>query len=353
MACISILSRSWESLCDHEHLKTMGVCADLPALRAVGSRSGGRCAACLGGDLSPYVHCDFEQMYGSIVADGFCEECQRGAAKEFIAAIVVADVPAKLLEVFSSLDFECQKAFASLFQAILDVDCSSESPGSFSEYLVSHPEILARLLEGFGSHEVSLHCGSMLRSCACYPHLAACLMEQSVLLKCIDLAQHVNRFDISCEAFALLRDLLSQKAVLSKHLETHAEQFLESYKVLLESTQYTIQRQALELLGRFLLDRDFMDTMTIYVQDLRFLKIHMNLLRSNSPRIQHDNFHIFKLFLANPWKPDSIAKTLFKNRAGLVRVLESYSNQIDGDSAFKQDLPAVTEMLRSMSDPVA
>jgi calcium binding protein 39 len=354
MACISILNRSWDSLRDHEQLKMMGICPNFAELRASVNHSGGRCSACVGAShISPYMHCIFEQLYGSIIVEGSCEECLRGKAKELVAAIVVADVPAKLLATFSALDFEGQKTFASLFDAMLDVDCTSEVPGKFSDYLESHPELLCKLLEGFESPDISLHCGTMLRSCVRYPRLTACLLEQNVLSKCIEIAQNVDRFDISCEAFALLHDFLSQKAVLAKHLETHAELFLDHYKVLLESSEYTIQRQSLKLLGRLLLERDFMDTMTAYVSDLRFLKIHMNLLRSSSPRIQHDNFHIFKIFVANPWKPENVAKTLLKNKAGLVRVLESYSSKIDGDSSFKKDLPSVTQMLRSMAEPKA
>lgn len=352
MAEISVLSRSWESLRGHEHLKTMGLCQDFPEFSAI--LDGGRCSECMSSSGSPKrIHGAFDPMCGGVTLDNLCEKCIRGKAKDLVDAILVADVPARLLESLSTLDFEGQKTFAMLFEAMLDVDGSSEVSGRFGNYLQSNPELLSQLLEGFGSPDISLHCGTMLRSCARYPHLISCLLEQGALLKCIELAACVGCFDISCEAFALLHQLLTQTEVLGKHLETHAETFFERYRLLLESTEYTIQRQALKFLGRLLLERDFMDIMTSYVKDLRFLKIHMNLLRSSSPRIQHDNFHIFKMFVANPWKPDNITRTLLRNQDGLVRLLESYNGKIDGDDAFKQDLPAVMQMLRSMSEPIA
>jgi calcium binding protein 39 len=284
--------------------------------------------------------------------EGLCEQCLRGKATALVTAILNADAPARIFEELAGLDFEDRKTFAALFADMLDDSISRQTQGSFSNYLQTHPHFISQLLDAFGSADMSLHCSVMLQACARDESLAGCLLQQKALERCIELAEHSD-FDISCEAFALLRELLSQKVPAAAYLDHHAEAILEQYKTLLESKDYTKQRQALKQLGCVLLQREFSDTMQVYVQDIRYLKLHMNLLLSKSPRIQHDNFHIFKVFVANPWKSNKVVRILLKNRVGLMKMLENYRSTIDGDDAFMQDLAAVLKVIEGISEAVA
>jgi calcium binding protein 39 len=307
-------------------------------------------------DVSTQIRGVLEHIPSGSMFERLCEQCLRGKASDMIAAILDADAPARIFDELSTLDFEGQKMFAALFSDMLEVDRSMEIPSRFSQYLQSHPQLISQMLAGFGSPDISLHCSAMLRSCARDESLAKCLLKQNALARCIDLAQH-SQFEISCEAFALLHELLLPESgccrVAAEHLKDNAKSFFEHYRVLLESSEYATQRQALKHLGCLLLHREFKEAMQVYIQDMRYLKIHMNLMLSKSTRIQHDNFHIFKVFVANPWKPDNVARTLVRNKPRLAQVLESYNKKIEGDNSFMQDLTAVLQILRGMSEPVA
>lgn len=52
----------------------------------------------------------------------------------------------------------------------------------------------------------------------------------------------------------------------------------------------------------------------------------MNLLRDTSANIQFEAFHVFKVFVANPKKPDAIAQILLNNRDKLVAYLKNFQN---------------------------
>lgn len=56
------------------------------------------------------------------------------------------------------------------------------------------------------------------------------------------------------------------------------------------------------------------------------LKLMMNLLRDTSANIQFEAFHVFKVFVANPKKPDTIAQILSNNRDKLIAYLRNFQN---------------------------
>lgn len=56
------------------------------------------------------------------------------------------------------------------------------------------------------------------------------------------------------------------------------------------------------------------------------LKMMMTLLRNKSPNIQFEAFHVFKVFVANPKKPDDITLILINNRDKLIAFLKNFQN---------------------------
>jgi calcium binding protein 39 len=84
------------------------------------------------------------------------------------------------------------------------------------------------------------------------------------------------------------------------------------------------KRQSLKLLGELLLDRANFNIMTRYISDKENLKLMMNLLRATSKNIQYEAFHVFKVFVANPNKPEPILKILQKNKDKLSKFLVAF-----------------------------
>jgi calcium binding protein 39 len=82
--------------------------------------------------------------------------------------------------------------------------------------------------------------------------------------------------------------------------------------------------QSLKLLADILLARGNVRVMFNYVKSKQQLMLVMNLLRSSSRTIQHEAFHVFKVFVANPKKPADIRAILISNREKLLRFLKQF-----------------------------
>lgn len=85
--------------------------------------------------------------------------------------------------------------------------------------------------------------------------------------------------------------------------------------------------QSLKLLADILMARQNVRVMFEYVKSKRHLMLVMNLLRSSSRSIQHEAFHVFKVFVANPRKPEDIKSILVSNRDKLLRFLKHFLDE--------------------------
>jgi calcium binding protein 39 len=81
-----------------------------------------------------------------------------------------------------------------------------------------------------------------------------------------------------------------------------------------------------------------------YVSDRDNLKILMNLLRSKKVRIQIEAFHVFKVFVVNPRKPNEITLILLNNREKLVAYLQKFHKDVD-DHQFEEERALVIDTL--------
>mmetsp|Transcript_98947 Transcript_98947/g.288568 ORF Transcript_98947/g.288568 Transcript_98947/m.288568 type:complete len:409 (+) Transcript_98947:217-1443(+) len=274
-------------------------------------------------------------------------------ARDAVFHLLEVDVPARLLTCLDDLGFEARKDAMRLFRDMLRLGPLLGADGQVIEYVRTHPRISQLLFEGSGRPEVFTHCAQMLRSCTRYPQLVAYLYGQNAMNRLIDLARHQS-FDISSEAFSSLRELLlAHKAVTAAYLQAHFTEFFGLYNGLLQADDYVTQRQALRLLSEVLLDRNFMQVMIEYVGNDLFLQIHMNLLRASSRAIQLEAFHIFKIFVANPNKPQRVQQILFRNKDRLVKLLVSAGKKRESDKNLMQDLKTVVGVLQALGSPVS
>jgi len=183
------------------------------------------------------------------------------------------------------------------------------------------------------------------------PLLAAALFEEGAAGRLIDLVQHRN-FDVAAEAFSSLRELLlAQKEVSSAFLHANFEDFFWEFNQLLQVDDYVTRRPALRLLGEIMLDRGFMEVMSAYVSNERFLQIHMNLLRHSSKAIQLDAFHVFKVFAANPNMPRRVQQILYQNREKLAKLIEVFIEREESDAGLTGDLWAVLATIQDIQPP--
>ena len=127
------------------------------------------------------------------------------------------------------------------------------------------------------------------------------------------------------DAFCTFKDLLTRhKATASKYLESQYESFFPSYRQLLLSQNFVTQLNSTKLLSELLTDRNNINVMKAFISDSEHLKLTMNLLLHKAPAIQIEAFHIFKIFVLNPKKPDQVMAILVKNKELIVRLLSNF-----------------------------
>ena len=232
----------------------------------------------------------------------------------------------EMVEQLANLEFESRKDVTAIVCAILRIENDDGSmPGLI--YLQTHLELIDTLFDGYAKPDIALLCGQMFRECTRHEDIARLVLNDEDLLKDLFNKLDLTEFEIASDAFLTLKDLLTRhKSVVSAYLTEHYEEFLENYRILLESTNYVTRRQSVKLLGELLLDRANVKAMMLYVSDVGNLKLMMNLLKDSSKSIQFEAFHVFKVFVANPNKTRPVTEVLLNNREKLLEYLEDFQS---------------------------
>eukprot|EP00301_Raphidiophrys_heterophryoidea_P004280 c1186_g1_i1.p1 GENE.c1186_g1_i1~~c1186_g1_i1.p1 ORF type:complete len:327 (-),score=93.70 c1186_g1_i1:319-1299(-) len=255
--------------------------------------------------------------------------------------------PSLLVTHLSDLEFESRKDASHIFKFILQRQHAGQRPGV--AYVASHAELIPMLVKGYESPEIALMSGSMLRECLKYEELTRIVLWSEIFDQFFVYVEMPN-FDVASDAFVSFRDMLTRhKSLCADFLEKNYDRVFEAYTGLLNSANYVTKRQSLKLLGELLLDRKNFAVMTKYIANVDNLKLMMNLLRDKSKSIQFEAFHVFKVFVANPHKPDPIKQILVKNGEKLVQYLSAFQNDKDDDQ-FKEEKAF---LIREVSNLVA
>jgi calcium binding protein 39 len=254
----------------------------------------------------------------------------------------------QLIESLPALPFEARKDVAQVFNNLIRKNWEG-----FADYVAGDPLMVKNMIGAYGNPDIALLCGSMLRECIRYESLARMTMYDETLWLFFDNYVHLPNFDVASDAFATLRDLLTRnKAVASEFLLEKFDIVFEKYKGLLTSENYVTRRQGLKLLGELLLDRSNFNVMMRYICDKENLKQMMNMLRDNSPNIQFEAFHVFKVFVANPRKPPEIERILVTNRTKLILYLQGFHSDRE-DEQFREEKALLISTLEQLPDPEA
>ena len=102
---------------------------------------------------------------------------------------------------------------------------------------------------------------------------------------------------------------------MPRYLAVNFELFFEKYNdILIKSDSYVTKRQSLKLLGEVLLDRQFYEVMTRYVDSGENLKLIMYQLKDDRRMVQYEAFPslqlIYSLAPVTIWSMESTHKSL-------------------------------------------
>ncbi|KAI8463698.1 MAG: Mo25-like protein [Monoraphidium minutum] len=292
------------------------------------------------------VQRSLEQMKSCIFGDEGHEPTKANVvalAEEVVRSDLLALVPGKLL----ALGFETRKDAAQVFGAVVRIrDNEDKCPGA--HYVEQHFEIMEELFNGYKEPSIALNCGSMFRDCIRDEGVARRVLDSDILWRFFDEVEVAN-FEIASDAFSSFKDLLTRhKGAIARFLADHFQRFFDAFYGLLQSSNYVTRRQSLKLLGELLLDGINVRLMMRYVSDVRNLMLMMNLLKDSSRSIQFEAFHVFKVFVANPSKPQPIIDILTNNRDKLLKYLEDFLPERDDDEQFKEEKAVILKEISKL-----
>ncbi|KAB1214149.1 Calcium-binding protein 39-like [Morella rubra] len=240
-----------------------------------------------------------------------------------VQEICKEDVIALMIHKLAILGWEARKDLVHCWSILLKHKVGSTY--YCVQYIENHFELLDFLVVCYDNKEIALNCGNMLRECIKFEILAKYILDSASFQLFFKFVELPN-FDVASDAFSTFKDLLTKHGtVVAEYLTAHYDEFFDSYEKLLTSNNYVTRRQSLKLLSEFLLESPNSHIMKRYILEVRYLKVMMTLLKDSSKNIQISAFHIFKVFVANPNKPQEVKVILAKNHEKLLELLHNLS----------------------------
>jgi len=263
-------------------------------------------------------------------------------------AIHSSEILTPLVIHLAKYDFETKKEVVTIFNNVLRRQVGTTMVTV--AWLEKSPTILLSFVKGYEVADIALNCGSMLRECLRYESLSKIVLHSQEFYNFFRYVE-VSNFDIASDAFSSLKELLTKhKTLCAEFLEQNYDKIFDMYTKLLNSENYVTRRQSLKLLGELLLDRANFSIMTRYIGSPDNLKLMMTLLRDKSRSIQFEAFHVFKVFVANPKKTQSILEILVRNKDKLVVFLNNFHNDKE-DEQFNEEKSFLLKQIAALSAP--
>lgn len=264
------------------------------------------------------------------------------------------------------LPFECKKQVSLIVNCLFhkkDYDVWNQQIRiPMLDYFQDNSLIIAHLLSYYSEdslHIDALTAGDILRE-ICRNERLAKLTLQNHWERLINLA-NLSGFDKLSDALHVFNDLLTRhKPMASKFLSEKNEAFFTKFNKELIGTNsnFVTKKQCIKMLAQILSSKENYRIMLAYVTSAENLKVIMKLLQDSSTAIQLEAFHVFKIFVANPYveKAEKVARILFKNKQILVDFLKNFLNEKHEEETFdefEQEKKYLINKIGGLQDPSA
>jgi calcium binding protein 39 len=274
-------------------------------------------------------------------------EAEAGMVVALVSTIVADGLLPILVDNIHRLPFEARKDTQTIVSNVFrwrSPGSTSTEPDALREVIHKQPELIVALCNGYSRRESASPCGGILKEALKWDAVAAVILYDEPMPngKTVDIYNEVDTskpssgrgvfwnffgwidkssFEISADAFDTFRLLLTKhKPLVSQYIGTNFDMFFERYNnILIRSESYVTKRQSIKLLGEVLLDRQFYEVMTRYVDSGDNLKLIMWQLKDDRRMVQYEGFHVFKVRLDHNvprWMPQRFL---------------SYTNQFSSD----------------------
>lgn len=265
----------------------------------------------------------------------------------FAKEVYSTDVLVPLLRSVRLLDFDARKDVANLVAFLL-------KRGPTADYLLHRaPQVFEILMQQAGEREVHRTVCQILRDAVHIEALCAHLLSLPCFWLFFKYVDDVE-FEVATDNFSTLQDALRAHPELSaRFLNKNADYFMQCINGLIRSDGYVAKRQALRLLFHLIRQQRNHKFLLTYVDSLDSLKLIMDQLRCKSKNICFEAFQIFKIFVANPNKPQTIVNVLVRNKRQLVEVLEVPHTLADRheNQQYQKEREYVKRKILELPDP--
>ena len=244
---------------------------------------------------------------------------------QLVSTILSESLLPLLVSNIHRLPFEARKDTQTIISNVFrfrSPGSTSNEPDALREVILSQPDIVVSLCNGYDKRESAGACGGILKEALKWDAVAAVILydEPSPDGKTVDISNvdtskkssgngvfwkffdwiDKASFEVSADAFDCFRLILTKhKALVSQYLSTNFDLFFTKYNdTLVKSESYVTKRQSIKLLGEVLLDRQFYEVMTRYVDSGDNLKLVMWQLKDERRMVQYEAFHVFKVSLS-------------------------------------------------------
>ncbi|TKA23164.1 hypothetical protein B0A50_07194 [Salinomyces thailandicus] len=309
-------------------------------------------------------------------------EATPDAVYQLVNQILAESLLPLLVDNIHRLPFEARKDTQTIISNVFrfrNSGSTASEPDALKEVLRRQPEIIVSLCNGYGRRESASPCGGILKEALKWDAVAAVILydEPTQDGKTIDIyssdidvtrpssGQGVfwsfftwidkSTFEVSADAFDTFRLLLTKhKQLVSQYISTNFDLFFARYNdVLIKSESYVTKRQSIKLLGEVLLDRQFYEVMTRYVDSGENLKLVMWQLKDDRRMVQYEAFHVFKIFAANPNKSYEVQKFLIMNKQRLLKFLPKFLEERTEDEQFNDEKAWLVKAIGNLPDSTA
>lgn len=262
--------------------------------------------------------------------------------------VYTSDVLVGMVNHLHVIDFESRKDVVVIFTTLLRRKIGNRSPTV--DYLVSRPNLFETLILQSGNQDTCISADAIVRDCVKYEALTKLILSLPAFWNYFDYI-HTAPFEMAAGSFGTLHDILmTQEHVTAEFLRSNGLMFNQRTSELMRSDNYVTKRQSLKLVAQLLRHRANFNFMTMYIDDVDNLKLVMNLLKDKSKNIQHEAFHIFKIFVANPKKSKPILDILIKNRSRLLKFLSDFNTERNSDKEFEDEKNYIINNISALPD---